>query len=62
MFALPGLVGLGIDRLFGTKPLGSIVGAALGFCIGILQLISLASRTSDHTGPRGRRTPGGSGD
>jgi F0F1-type ATP synthase assembly protein I len=57
-FALPALLGVWVDRWLGTRPLATVLGTILGFCVGILQLVKIASRTSEDQASRRRRGTG----
>lgn len=54
-FALPPVVGFGVDYYLGTTPAATIVGAVLGFSVGMLHAIRMSSDLA--AGPRrpGRR-------
>ena len=41
-FALPPLAGAGLDRWWGTSPWATVVGAALGFAVGMMHLLRVA--------------------
>ena len=41
-FVVPILAGHGLDRLFGSRPVGLLVGMVLGFLVGIIQLVQFA--------------------
>jgi F0F1-type ATP synthase assembly protein I len=41
-FVLPALGGALLDRWLGTSPVGVLVGAVLGFAVGMLQLLRIA--------------------
>ncbi len=62
-FALPTLLGYGLDRWWGTSPWMTVTGAFLGLAIGMLHVLRLATTLSNMTGKphRGRR-PHHSGD
>ena len=42
-FALPAAGGYWLDGHFGTTPLLIIVGAGLGFCLGMMHLLQIAN-------------------
>ncbi len=42
-FSLPPLLGFAIDRWWGTIPVGTMIGAVLGFVSGMFQTMRLAS-------------------
>ncbi|WP_390622217.1 AtpZ/AtpI family protein [Tautonia marina] len=44
-FSLPALAGFALDRRWGTAPTATLVGACLGFFLGMLHMIRLASTT-----------------
>jgi F0F1-type ATP synthase assembly protein I len=41
-FALPALLGVGLDRWWKTAPLATVVGAVLGFAVGMMHILRLA--------------------
>jgi F0F1-type ATP synthase assembly protein I len=41
-FALPPLLGAFLDRRWGSSPAGVLVGAVLGFVVGMMHLLKLA--------------------
>ena len=41
-FALPPLAGAGLDRWWGTSPWATVVGAVLGFAVGMVHLLRIA--------------------
>jgi ATP synthase protein I len=41
-FALPALMGAGLDRWWGTGPLATVVGAVLGFAVGMMHILRIA--------------------
>jgi len=41
-FAMPALIGFGLDRWWGTTPRATIAGAILGFVSGMIQTLRLA--------------------
>jgi ATP synthase protein I len=45
-FALPALVGALIDRRWGTGPWATVVGAVLGFAVGMMHILRLAREVS----------------
>ena len=51
-FAVPALLGAAIDRWWGTSPIATLVGACLGFAVGIYHLIRLANAASNRPGDR----------
>ncbi|MEO6808595.1 MAG: AtpZ/AtpI family protein [Isosphaeraceae bacterium] len=53
MFALPTLAGVYIDRQFGSSPVGTLVGAVVGFVTGMVQLLQIA-----RSGQNPKPTPG----
>jgi F0F1-type ATP synthase assembly protein I len=64
-FVLPMVLGYGVDSWLGTLPAGTLVGAVLGFVLGIWQIIVMtqqlpgasrrrANPNHDDAGPRGR--------
>lgn len=47
-FALPPLAGVYLDRWWGSSPVATLVGAVLGFAVGMMHLLRLARQgTSD---------------
>lgn len=52
-FVLPVLVGAYLDRWFGTKPVGALIGLGLGFVTGMVSVIGLTREP-----PRPPRDPG----
>ena len=53
-FALPAVLGIFIDRWWGTRPAATLVGAVLGFAVGMVHLMRIARE-----GTRGTDAPGG---
>jgi len=45
-FALPPLLGAWCDRSWGTTPWLTVVGAVLGFVLGIVQILRIAQQSS----------------
>ena len=45
-FALPPLMGAGLDRWWGTSPLATLIGAVLGFAVGMMHLLRIAREGS----------------
>jgi hypothetical protein len=45
-FALPAFAGLYLDRHWGTKPAGTLVGAILGFAVGMMHILRIAKEGS----------------
>ena len=45
-FVLPTLAGYGVDRWLGSSPIGTLVGALLGFLVGMLQILGLAKQVA----------------
>ncbi len=45
-FALPALLGFGLDRWWHIGPWGTVVGAAVGFAIGMTHLLRIAHEGS----------------
>jgi ATP synthase protein I len=41
-FSLPALAGVALDRWLGIKPWGVLVGATLGFAVGMAHLLKIA--------------------
>ena len=41
-FALPPLMGVGLDRWWHTSPLATVVGAVLGFAVGMMHILRIA--------------------
>jgi ATP synthase protein I len=41
-FALPPLMGAGLDRWWKTSPLATIIGAVVGFAVGMVHLLRIA--------------------
>ena len=56
-FALPALLGYGLDRWWGTSPWLTVVGAFLGLAIGMLQVFKLAATLSRTSGKPRRARP-----
>jgi F0F1-type ATP synthase assembly protein I len=54
-FALPALLGLGLDRWWKTTPWLTLVGAFLGLAIGMMQVLRLATELA---GPSAHRNAG----
>lgn len=52
-FTVPALIGLGIDAWIDSTPWGLLIGASLGFMIGLAELLRI-SRNIAHTNPRNR--------
>jgi len=61
-FALPALLGFGLDRWWHTAPWMTILGALLGVGMGMLHVIRLASELSASTEKRQSTRPGSSSD
>lgn len=66
MFALPAMLGYGVDSWLHTTPAGTIAGAGLGFAVGMLQTVRMSrqlgggsvsrqDRSRDGGGPKGPR-------
>jgi len=61
MFALPAMLGYGVDSWLHTTPAGTIVGAGVGFATGMLQTVRMSrqlpggSASRDDRGPKGPR-------
>jgi ATP synthase protein I len=55
-FALPPVAGFGLDYWLGTTPAATLIGAVIGFVVGMLHAVRLSS---DLTG--GPQRPGGRG-
>jgi ATP synthase protein I len=64
MFALPAMLGYGVDSWLHTTPAGTILGAGLGFVSGMLQTVRMSrqlpggsvspkNRPRDESGPEG---------
>ncbi|WP_406693738.1 AtpZ/AtpI family protein [Singulisphaera sp. Ch08] len=45
-FALPPLMGAGLDRWLRTSPLATLIGAVLGFAVGMMHLLRIAREGS----------------
>lgn len=45
-FVVPTLLGVGIDRLAGSTPLATLLGALLGFSVGFAHLLRIAREGS----------------
>jgi F0F1-type ATP synthase assembly protein I len=58
VFAMPALVGFGLDRLWGTLPAATIVGALLGIVLGMLRVLAIA-RELPASSSRRSKPPGG---
>ena len=41
-FALPPLAGAGLDRWWGTSPWATVLGAVLGFAVGMMHILRIA--------------------
>ncbi len=54
-FALPGLLGAGVDHWLGSRPWATIGGAILGFCVGMVHLIKIASDAPGRNKPPSSR-------
>jgi len=48
---IPAIIGVGLDRLFGTVVLFAILGVILGMALGFWQLIKFASRNETKKTP-----------
>lgn len=55
MFVVPALLGVLLDRWWGTSPLTLLTGAVLGFAVGMVQVLRIARE-----GAGGRAGPPGS--
>jgi ATP synthase protein I len=53
---IPVLVGVGLDRWWGTSPLATIFGAVLGFVLFMLHTLRLAKDLPDESGLTERRS------
>ncbi|WP_390622643.1 AtpZ/AtpI family protein [Tautonia rosea] len=51
-FSLPAVAGFALDRRWGTAPTATLVGACLGFLLGMFHMVRLASSTRSN-GSRG---------
>jgi hypothetical protein len=51
-FALPALGGLWLDRRWPIAPTGVIVGAAIGFAVGMLHLLRISRDVGSHERPK----------
>ncbi len=56
-FALPILLGFGVDSWLHTTPAGIIAGAVLGFATGMSHAVSMARQLAGGSGPRPNRSP-----
>jgi len=61
-FALPAFLGFGLDRLWGTAPWMTILGAFLGVGMGMLHVIRLASEPPGSPRRSQSRSAGSAGD
>jgi len=53
-FALPAVLGFGLDRWLGTSPWLTLTGAFLGMAAGMLHVLRLATTLSSTPGKQGR--------
>jgi hypothetical protein len=53
-FALPPVAGFGVDYWLGTTPAATLIGAVLGFVVGMLHAVRMSSELAP-----GPRRPGG---
>ncbi len=60
-FALPALLGFGLDRWWGTAPWMTVLGAFLGVGMGMLHVIRLASEPQDSPRRSQSRNAGSAG-
>jgi hypothetical protein len=56
-FALPPVVGFGLDSWLRTTPAATLVGALLGFLVGMLHAVRMSRELADKGGPRRRSGP-----
>lgn len=57
-FAVPPLLGALIDRWLGSSPVAILIGAVLGFSLGMMQILRIAREgTGKGSVTRGPRTP-----
>ncbi len=56
-FALPCMLGFAIDRRFGIRPAGTLIGAILGFVMGMTHTIRLGQVSSSKPDSNERRKP-----
>lgn len=61
MFALPAMLGYGVDSWLHTTPAGTIAGAGLGFASGMLQTVRMSRQLRDGSVSRGNQSRKGSG-
>lgn len=45
-FALPALLGVWLDRRWGSTPLATVIGAVLGFAVGMMHVLRIARQGS----------------
>ena len=50
MFALPALLGYGVDHWLNTTPSGTITGAIVGFITGMLQTVQMSRQLVEGSG------------
>jgi F0F1-type ATP synthase assembly protein I len=46
-FALPPLLGVYLDRRWGSTPLATVIGAVLGFAVGMMHVLRIARQGSE---------------
>lgn len=51
-FVLPALLGHGLDRWWGTSPAALLVGAVLGFAVGMMSILRIAREGTGARPPR----------
>jgi ATP synthase protein I len=56
-FSLPAIIGFGIDRWSGSSPVATLLGVAIGFASGLVQILRLARNLPGQGPPRVSRTP-----
>ncbi len=61
MFALPAVVGYGVDSWLHTIPVATITGAVLGFAAGMSNAVRMARQFAGGSGDRESRPPRGQG-
>jgi len=52
-FALPPLAGAGLDRWWGSSPWATVIGAVLGFAVGMMHVLRIAGAETKRLGPPG---------